>query len=103
MFAHRLVAAGIGGQTVSGLSENMELDEFYRWMAYDTIFPIGNEDINTARIMLILAAINTPKDKPRPKLTDFLFGKMPERQLSIDEMEAKFNAYFGIASDETPD
>lgn len=102
MFAHRLVAAGIGGQTVSVLSENMEVDEFYRWMAYDTIFPIGNEDINTARIMLMLAAINTPKGKPRPKLTDFLFGKMPERKLTADEMEAKLGAYFGTTH-ETPD
>lgn len=78
----------------------MEVEEFYRWMAYDQMFPIGNEDINTARIMMVLAAINTPKGKPRPALKDFLLGKLPAPRLTADEMEARLNAYFGTFSDE---
>ena len=114
LFAHRLIAAGIGGQTVfyfncllNGVDPNdVDLDEkvaalqdeFFRWQAYDQIFPIGYEDLHTARFMRLFAEANTPKGKGRPKIEDFLLGELPKLPKSANELEEKMNVWFNAQS-----
>lgn len=102
MFAHRLVAAGIGGRTVSELSESMSVEEFIRWMAFDDMFPLAKLNENFARLAHLIASVHTPKNASRPRLRDYLLGNPPQQNLTADELEQRLMAQFG-GNDARPD
>lgn len=72
--------------TVSKLNGTMSVDEFVRWQAYNTIYPFGNDDLDTARLMHQQAAIWSKKGQA-PELEKFLMGEMPKTKLLPEEME----------------
>jgi len=87
MFAHRLVANGIGGRTVEELNEVMDVDEFLRWVAYFEMFPQGNEDLQFARLnQTIISTVQ----RSVPPLKRFMLGKN-DRALTADEMADKMD------------
>lgn len=87
MFAHRLVANGIGGRTVAELNEVMDVDEFLRWVAYFEMFPMGNEDLQFARLnQTIISTVQ----KSVPPLKRFMLGKN-SRQATADEIADKMD------------
>lgn len=90
MFAHRLVEAGVGGRTVDQLNENMTVSEFLRWKAYDQMFPMGFTDLQFGKLRHLLASIYSQKGH-EPKLNDYLLGELPEKEVTPEELEAKFN------------
>lgn len=92
MLAHKLVQAGIGGATVAALNEAMTVDEFIRWQAYDDMFPFGLDDLNFGRLMHLLASIYTQKGSSKPRLENFILGKLPEHHATVDELEEKMDA-----------
>jgi hypothetical protein len=94
LFAHRLVACGIGGQTVAELEEAMDLDEFYRWQAYFQMHPIGNEDLQFALLRRTLYAVNATKSSQVPPLRKFMLGDT-SRTATADELEAKLDILTG--------
>ena len=63
--------------------------EFTEWMAFSQLEPWGEEraDLRSALICKVLADINTPKDKQRMKLEDFVlkFDRKPQAQ-TTEEM-----------------
>jgi len=77
--------------TVAALNEAMTVDEFIRWQAYDEMFPFGLDDLNFGRLMHLLASIYSKKGS-QPKLSNFILGKLPEHETTIDELEAKMDA-----------
>lgn len=91
LLAHRLVQAGIGGRTVAELNETMTVGEFLRWQAYADMYPFGYDDVNTGRLLHLWTSIYSPKGS-RPKLEDFILGKIPKEQATIEELEAKMDA-----------
>jgi len=91
LLAHRLVQAGIGGHTVAELNETMTVGEFLRWQAYEDMYPFGYDDVNTGRLLHLWASIY-PSKGSRPKLEDFILGKIPKEQATIEELEAKMDA-----------
>ena len=92
MFAHRLVANGIGGRTVAELNEVMDVDEFLRWVAYFEMFPQGNEDLQFAHLnQTIISTVQ----KSVPPLKRFLLGKNP-KQLSADETAERMDGLVNI-------
>ena len=90
LFAHRLVANGIGGRTVAELNENMTVAEFARWEAFDQFFPVGYDDLHFARLMQLLASIYS-KPGNSPKVADFLLGELPEAPPTPEQLAEKFN------------
>lgn len=92
MLAHRLVEAGIGGQTVEELSDTMSVSEFLRWQAYDELRTIGNSNLDLlfGSLKWLLASIYSPKGRT-PKLKDFLLGDWPEAAPTSDELEARLD------------
>lgn len=92
MFAHRLVANGIGGKTVAELNEVMDVDEFLRWVAYFEMFPQGNEDLQFARLnQTIISTVQ----KSVPPLKRFLLGKN-SKQLTADETAERMDGLVNI-------
>lgn len=91
MLAHRLVQTGIGGSTVAALNETMTVDEFLRWQAYEDMFPFGMDDLNFGRLMHLLASIYSKKESA-PKLDSFVLGKLPDKETTAEELEAKLSA-----------
>jgi hypothetical protein len=92
MFAHRLVANGIGGKTVSELNEIMDVDEFLRWVAYFEMFPQGNEDLQFARLnQTIISTVQ----KSVPPLKRFMLGKN-NKQLTADETAERMDGLVNI-------
>lgn len=91
LLAHKLVQAGIGGRTVAELNGTMTVGEFLRWQAYDDMFPFGYDDLNFGRLLHLLASIYSPKGSS-PKLGNFILGRIPEQQATIEELEAKMDA-----------
>lgn len=83
--------AGIGGQTVAELNETMTVREFLRWAAYAEMYPFGLDDFNFGRLLHLLASIYAPKGS-KPKLPDFLLGKLPGDVPTAEELEAKLDA-----------
>jgi hypothetical protein len=89
MFAHRLVASGIGGQTVDELNNTMTVDEFYDWLAYHTIEPLGTDNLNAARELQLLMQINSRKGASVPTVEKIKLGNPPKPPASPDQIAAK--------------
>lgn len=70
----------------------MTVDEFIRWQAYDDMFPFGLDDLNFGRLMHLLASIYTKKGSSKPRLENFILGKLPEHHATVDELEAQMDA-----------
>lgn len=83
--------AGIGGRTVAELNETMTVNEFLRWQAYDRLHPFGRDDLNFGRLLHLLASVYAPKGN-KPRLADFMIGRLPESEPTIEELETKLNA-----------
>jgi len=89
LFAHRLVANGIGGRTVLQLADNMTVDEFIDWQAYYTIEPFGTENLNAARQLHLLYQINSRKGASIPSVESMTLGDRPKPPVSAEEVAAK--------------
>jgi hypothetical protein len=74
LLAYRLVAHGVGGNTVSELNATMDVDEFLTWAAYTSIepFPEQRIDVQTALLMAQFYNANRGKWQPPKKATAFL-------------------------------
>jgi hypothetical protein len=89
MFAYRLVASGIGGQTVGELNNTMTVDEFYDWLAYHSIEPLGTDNLNAARELQLLMQINSKKGASIPPVEKIKLGNPPKSPASPDQIAAK--------------
>jgi hypothetical protein len=82
--------------------EHMSSYEFSEWLALYGIEPFGDSraDFHSALICSVLADINTPSGKRRPKIADFMpsFEERPKQ--STEEMMAQA-AYATLAFDGT--
>lgn len=89
LLAHRLVAHGIGGRTVTELNDTMGDDEFMRWAAYLSLepFPEQRADAHVAMVMAQQYNINRGK-RPAKKATEFLpqWFKPSKPEMSIDQL-----------------
>jgi hypothetical protein len=75
--------------------------EFAEWMAFYRLEPFGEQraDYRAALICKILADINTPKGKPRAKVSDFLLCFEREEQSDetmLMQVEIANAAYGGL-------
>lgn len=68
----------------------MTVSEFMRWQVFDEMFPIGFTDLHFGRLMHLLASIYSKKGH-EPKLRDFTIGKLPESEITPEELEAKID------------
>ena len=87
---HRLVANGIGGQTVQELTEKMSIDEFCQWRTYASFEPLPSDRIEYQISMLrySLIAANSPKNK-KPDIKKFVPSWRPKGLAGADEIKQK--------------
>jgi hypothetical protein len=68
----------------------MTEDEFRAWWAFHATTPIddqSNHHVPVAYLQASLVNLNTPKEKPRVKLKDFLlWSRQPEQEPDIDDL-----------------
>lgn len=75
----------------------MTLDEFYRWLAFSSLEPFGDDraDWRSAMEQAQQANMNRKKGKSAYKVKDFLLRfRRGKREQTMEEMEAAMMAQF---------
>lgn len=72
-------------------------------MAYYMLEPFGNEDLQNGMTRQLIAAVNTPKDKPRPKLDDFRLGRDAREQTETEQAAALYAQYLAGGGERLPE
>lgn len=97
MFAHWLVAHGIGGRTVDELSTTMDPEEFLRWGVYRALEPFGDDRADWRNAMVLWQQANLHRSKGSSALpvSRFLltFEKGLARRKSIEDLRAAMDAH----------
>lgn len=86
------------GRSVREL-EQWPASEVLGWQAFYRIQPFGpwRDNLHSAQIAHILAAVNTPSGKPKPRLQDYMYQD-PETRRRNEERQAL--AWFDIRAKE---
>lgn len=69
--------------------------QIVEWMAACRVDPFteSRADRRAAIVAWTIAAVNTPKGKPRPKVEDFMAVGQPKTRQSLHQMAAAMNSY----------